>query len=371
MKKGETFTKKLVFVIPELSTGGAERILAWLASYFVGKEEYIVIVISLASSPLKGPFHQINNQVELTYLKLDKQSSNVFDGLINNIWRLNKLRAEFRKESPDLVIAFIHKAGIWSLLSSIGLKIPIIVSERTNPYRQNLAKSWVILRKVLYPLARAIVVQTSAAADYFPKRLRHKLFIIPNPVIPKINQVQHTEVKTITGVGRLAPEKCFDVLINAFSMLAPIFPEWNLKIWGEGPDRNRLQSLIEQCGLQERAFLSGLTKPDQYWEDETGIFVLSSRFEGFPNVLGEAMAAGLPVVACDCSSSVREIVDDDNSGLIIDVDDVSQMTNALESLMRDYIVREKLGRNARNSIARFDPDQIILHWESLIEECIS
>jgi glycosyltransferase involved in cell wall biosynthesis len=219
-------------------------------------------------------------------------------------------------------------------------------------------------------LAQTIVVQTQAAESYFPKGLRHKIFIIPNPVITRSKVVHDSKAKTITGVGRLVSQKGFDVLINAFAALAQKYPQWNLIIWGEGPERVQLENLIEQSSLRDRAFLPGLTKPDQVWEDETGIFALSSRFEGFPNVLGEAMAAGLPVVASDCPSGVRELVKDGESGLIVNVDDISAMTDALERLIQDSMLRERLGHNARKSVTKYKPEQIALLWERLFEDSI-
>ena len=172
------------------------------------------------------------------------------------------------------------------------------------------------------------------------------------------------------AMGRLAPEKGFDRLIAAFSMVAANHPGWSLTIWGEGNDRQELERLRDRLELQERVALPGWT-PDPFTEmREAGLFVMSSRYEGFPNVLCEAMACGVPVLSFDCPGP-RHIVRDGIDGILVPSGDVNKLAEAMDRLMADQAERERLAANGLEVTKRFGKDKVMGMWERLLASCTS
>ena len=172
------------------------------------------------------------------------------------------------------------------------------------------------------------------------------------------------------AMGRLVQQKGFDRLIAAFSMVAANHPDWSLTIWGEGGDRQTLEALRDRLDLQGRVALPGWT-PDPFAEmREAGLFVLSSRYEGFPNVLCEAMACGVPVLSFDCPGP-RHVVRDGIDGILVPPDDVNKLAEAMDRLMADQAERERLAANGFEVTKRFGKDKIMERWERLIASCTS
>jgi glycosyltransferase involved in cell wall biosynthesis len=175
----------------------------------------------------------------------------------------------------------------------------------------------------------------------------------------------------LVAVGRLVPQKGFDLLLRAFARLSSRHPEWNLVIWGEGPERANLERLREELCLTEASSLPG-NHPRIYEAlAESDLFVLSSRFEGFPNALCEAMAVGLPVVSFECPSGPAQIIRPGLDGVLVPPEDINGLEQALDRLMSDPALRVSMGTKARDVIERFSLEQILARWEVCIEEVLS
>ncbi|ETZ04402.1 exopolysaccharide phosphotransferase [Holospora undulata HU1] len=212
-----------------------------------------------------------------------------------------------------------------------------------------------------------MVVQTQSAADFF-KNLRN-LLVIPNavkkPSLQKITALD--QAKHIISVGRLCPFKGFDTLIQAFARLYSNYPHLRLTIYGEGNEREHLQSLINSLNLQERVSLPGATQEIHQKLVEADLFVFPSLYEGFPNALAEAMSAGLPVIASNCSGNI-DIVRDGMDGRLFPVGDVLKLAALMEELVCDPNTRGHLGEEAKTVAERFHPDLIFHKWDQLIRE---
>jgi glycosyltransferase involved in cell wall biosynthesis len=170
-------------------------------------------------------------------------------------------------------------------------------------------------------------------------------------------------------VGRLHTDKGFDILIDSFRDLAAVFPDWDLVILGEGPERDRLQGQIDVAGLAGRISMPGRVGNMQQWYQACDIYVLSSRVEGLSNSLLEAMACGMPSVAFDCETGPREIIRPDIDGLLVTpVEDPQALAAALSGLMQDKQARKTLASRAVDVRDRFSMRRVLSLWQEVFND---
>ena len=186
------------------------------------------------------------------------------------------------------------------------------MNQRAHPFWTN---AW----KIAASRASAIVLQTEAIKSLYPETIQRRAVVIPNPVVLSTTERRPHDGLVLAAVGRLEWQKGFDLLIQAFAAIASDFPDWRLTIWGEGAERSRLQQLADQSGYADRIELPGNSQSQSDWTGNADIFVLSSRYEGFPNVLLEAMSAGLPVLSFRCDFGPEEMIEDGVDGVLVEV----------------------------------------------------
>jgi glycosyltransferase involved in cell wall biosynthesis len=285
--------------------------------------------------------------------------------LRNNARRLLRLRQLLRASRPDVVLSFLSATNVLTMLATRGLGVPVIVSERSDPQRQALPAAWRALRWLTYPLARHVVVQGELARAGLGWPSRRRSVVAQNPVqLPPAARPRDQPI--VVGVGRLVALKRFDLLVRAFAANAPHCPDWRLVIWGDGPERPRLEALARELGVAGQVALPGQTAKPGAWLDHAGIFALTSRYEGYPNALAEAMAAGLAVVATACPVGPRTMIRHEVDGLLVGNGDLSELTQALGRLMSDPALRRRLGAVSRGSGRAQPYDQAIAAWSDLI-----
>ena len=166
------------------------------------------------------------------------------------------------------------------------------------------------------------------------------------------------------------PQKGIDLLIQAFAQIAGQFPEWSLVIWGEGPERSNLIELSKSNGTASRVHLPGVTSFPGEWIWGAGGFVLSSRYEGFPNALLEAMSAGLPVLATDCETGPSELIEDGVDGLLVLPGSVNDLAIGIAKFLGDERLRVNLGAQARKVVKRYSAERVMSIWSALVEAAI-
>ena len=360
---------RLTFVIHQISAGGAERVLTLLANELC-KKGWSVTVLTFDSGS-EPAFFKLHSDVQHWPLSLKREQGGWWKAIKVHFLRPWVLRKAIRKSGPDAVLAFIDQMNILTLMATIGLKIPVIVSERSHP-AFNISKLCSLLRQVVYKRSARLVLQTRDACDFFSSSIPKR--IIPNPVlVPEYSEPalkSETNSKTLMAMGGLREVKGFDLLLRAFAPLCNKFPDWVLEIWGEGVQRKTLESLRDELGLRERVRFPGLTKEHHQTMSQVDIFVLSSRSEGFPNVLGEAMACGLPVVSFDCRSGPSELIQDGVNGLLVPPESIQELSSSLERLMASAELRKSLGEQAQKITEIYSLDKIVQSWEELIAEVV-
>lgn len=357
---------RIAFVLAGLGAGGAERVVSLIAGYWAAKGHDVVVIAF--DSPDDPVYHHFTANIRLIRLNLPAASGHWSAKAVQSLRRVQALRKTLEHEQPDRIVSFLTKVNAITLLANMGRRTPVIVSERNNPTQQAAHPLWKVLLNQLYVRASAIVMQTQASLAVLPAAVRGRAVVIANPIATTASKgAEPISPPTITAVGRLVPQKGFDLLLDAFAMLADDFPAWRLTIWGEGPSRADLEARIKALGLQNRIRLPGLTASPGEWITHATIFALPSRFEGFPNVLGEAMAAGLPVLACDCSFGPREMVRDSVDGMLVPAEDAHALAKGLRRLMDDHALRERLSIMAKQRATDcFGNDRIMAQWDRLI-----
>lgn len=286
--------------------------------------------------------------------------------LAANRRRMGALRAAIRESRPDVVLSFLYTMNLLAIVAARG-QAPVVVSERIDPRYIRIERWQAMLRRVLYPRAAAVVVQTEAVlSGWAPAVARGTpAYAIPNPVLPPAGPERAGPPErgpVVVSAGRLEQRKGFDVLIAAFARLAGAHPEWSLIIMGEGDERPALTRQAEAEGVGDRVRLPG-TGDARALFLRADIFGAPSRLEGFPNALLEAMASSLPVVATDCPSGPGEMVRDGIDGYLVAVDDVGGFARALERLMDDEQLRLVCGRRAAEVTQRFGIESVAGKWE--------
>jgi glycosyltransferase involved in cell wall biosynthesis len=267
------------------------------------------------------------------------------------------------------VVSFTDKMNVLTLLACWGGPWQVVIAERSDPRHQLLGPLWEWLRRRAYPRCHAWVVQTEAVAR-FARTLagQRPVVVIPNAVAPPAAAIPPPEQRPtrITGIGRLSPEKGFDVLVRAFACLAPWYPDWTLQIFGTGPQRGQLEDLADSLGVRDNVCLAGWIDRPESVLLESGVFVLPSRYEGFPNALLEAMACGLPCVASACDSGPAEIIRHGVDGLLVPPENVDALADALRQLVSDEAQRARLGRRAVEVTSRFSREAFFARWEEVL-----
>ncbi len=358
---------RLTLVISSLGVGGAERVMSLMANYWAAKGWEITIL----TFDDGGLFYQLDARVNIIGLDIRQDSSNVVIGLWNNLQRIQTLLGKIASLKPEVVISFIDQANVLTLLATRSLNLKVIVSERVDPTLHSIGSIWDNLRRWTYPFAAKIVVQTPGAVNYFSQQLQLSSCIIPNPVVATpLEAPPIRNRRVILAMGRLTAQKGFDLLLKAFAKIANQYPDWTLTIVGEGELRPELEALRDKLKLKERVEFPGTVKSPQTAFNNVDIFVLSSRFEGFPNALCEAMAHGLPVIATDCPSGPREIIRDGIDGILVQPENVAALSAAMASLILDEQKRHDLSTCATEIVTRFGIEKIMPMWEELLAEVV-
>lgn len=363
---------RITLVISNLGAGGAERVMSVMANYWAD-HGYEVTVITIASA--EGDFYSLHPRVHRIGLGLYGSSSHISASVWKNFVKLKRLRQELKRSRPNIVLSFIDITNVLTLMASVRLGVPIIVCEHTDPRHHQIGPLWSGLRYMVYRRAVAVVVLTNALREWAERYVRPEaVHVIPNPVLVSDDQSQDSgnyglRGRTVGAMGRLGHEKGFDILLKAFARCAKTHAEWSLVILGEGQERKALEQLIEQLGIQDRVSMPGQVQGPFRILRKLDMFVLSSRYEGFPMALVEAMACGLAVISTDFPSGVREIVREGVDAVVVPAENIDALAAAMNRLMSNPVERNCLRTHAVDVTERFGTNSVMAMWEGVFKSC--
>ena len=349
-------------VIDSLKPGGSERVASVMANFWVRKARPVTL-ITLKN---KDSFYSLDERVQFKALDISDKSNHYAKGIMHTCKRIKILVQYFKQTKPDVVISFFNDINVLCILAGRVTGIPVIITERSHPGKKQIPLRWRVASKIFYNLAQKLVVQTTGAEAFF-KHYRVPTAVIPNPLPKQMPLDSSLKDNVILGAGRLIPLKGFNLLIRAFAH-SGLYPGWKLVILGDGPEKKKLESLIEKLGLTKHVSLPGMIKDVEKYYQMASIFVLSSKYEGFPNALAEAMGAGLACISFDCAFGPAEMILHNQNGMLINTGDVESLTNALVELANDKAKRTRLGNNARKIHERYAADRIMEQWDQVLQE---
>lgn len=359
---------KIGFLIQSLTSGGAERACCETASRMVeiGEEAEIIMFDADNSfySPAKG--------VSLIDMKLKEIPKGLSAArALGCIKRAFEIRKKVKSRNLDFLICMSTQMNSYGLISTAFTKTKGIGTERNNPYKYKSGKLNAMLKKTSAVLLDGFVFQTYEIAEYYPKSVLKKGCVIQNAVFnPLVYEIEPCaeRKKIICGVGRLSRQKRFDLLIKAFSAVYKDFPDYSLVIFGEGEERDELQNLIDSEGLTGCACLAGNDPEAIRKVAEGSVFVLSSDYEGMPNVLMEAMAVGTPCVSTRCKMGPEELIENGVNGLLADTGSADEIAGAIIKIISDRSLAERLSSESRKILETNNISSITDKWIDYLKE---
>ncbi len=355
--------KKICLVIPSLNAGGMERVMSELAGYFSAIPELEVHLVMYGIKP--ELFYETPSNLII------HKPSFVFNNKLRLWFTLRTflfLRMEIKKINPYSILSFGEYWNSLVLIALWSLKYPIYVSDRCQPDK-SLGKLHDFLRRKLYLKAKGVIVQTEKAKDIYQQIMpKARLYVIGNPIREINSKNTINKENIVLSVGRLIKSKHHDNLIRIFSKTN--LPGWKLIIVGgnalKQDNLERLKNLTRELGIENEVELTGTRNDIDQFYLKSKIFAFTSSSEGFPNVIGEALTCGLPVVSYDCIAGPSEMITDGENGFLIPVFNDELFRHKLQSLVDNEELRDKMGKNAMESMKKFSVEGIGKEYLNLI-----
>lgn len=327
--------KKIVFVIPNMTGGGTERVISLLSNEYV-KMGYEVAIMQFAGYEKA---YELNEQIEDFSIATQSKGNPL-------IWfkRILDMRKYFKQNEGGYIFAFCVMGAVFSVISTLGLKNYILVGERNNPESCNMPR----LRNWAYHRANKITFQTEYGITYFDKKIAKKAVVIPNPIdesqIPE--RFEGTRKKWVCTVGRLHKQKNQKLLLEAFREFQQQFPEYELHVFGQGELQEELKQQADTLGISSKVVWHGFCANVKEEIKDSRMFVLSSDYEGISNSMLEAIAIGVPTITTDCPIyGARCYIQNEVSGILTPVGDRKALVEAMVKVAEDDEFAEKLSVN--------------------------
>ncbi len=361
---------KICLAISTMSSGGAERNTSILANYFSKDNEVFILTLQKNNKA----FYKIDKNIKIISLDLLKNTKNFFLKFLNVIKRIYIIRLKLKKQKPDVLISFLETTNITLIissffLSSIKLKI---VSDRNDPRYSERPIIISILKFLFYRFSDFVVLQTKKIKENYSFLENKKIKIIQNIISDKIKIKKNYKIKKklkIISVGRLEPQKGYDILLKSLNILKKKKQNFSCDIFGTGSEKKKIKKNIIKFGLKNNVFLRGVNSDLLNHYKKYDLYILSSKFEGYPNSLLEALASGLTSISSDCDYGPSEIITNNLNGLLFKNRNHLDLYKKINFLLKNKSKFSEFGKNSKKKFRTtlFNKDKII-KWEKLLKQ---
>ena len=356
--------KKILFVIPSLSNGGAEKVVSKISSGLVEKG-YDVTILNFYKCENE---YSIDDKVKRITLS---SSENEYEK-IGTIKRLRVLRKHIKTINPDEILCFLNHVCIYVFISLILTKFRkrITFTERCNPKYSN--SKIIKIKNILQRFVKRIVVQNTGQQSLLSKKDKNKSFVVPNPIDERYLNLEtklNIEPKHIISIGRLDDQKDYPLAIKAFNNVLKKYPNLIYHIFGKGKDQEKLEKLIKELDLEDKVILEGFTTDINKVYENADIYLMTSKFEGMPNALAESMAVGIPSISTDCEFGPSDLIDNENMGILFKEHTIEAVEIALLDMIEkysEYISKSKLVKETMKE--RYSLEKITEEWIKVLEK---
>lgn len=418
--------KHIAMYIGSLQKGGAEHVMVNLAEYFWSRGYHVTLVTTyIASNEYevahaawkvigsdtdkpngkiynnmdfdkhydKGLSPKIDHNVDMLQASIvDKPGQKVLvdphggiEGGIDRIFsdiddsglsrlgafkkRFDTLKNIWKDIKPDLILSFIGKNNLMAIMTAKSLHIPVVVSVRAKFEMEYPSKAMRLAMRYTFPKAAGVVLQSRGASMQLPESIKKKTVVLPNSINPDFirDMFKGDRDKTIVTVGRIDENKNHKLIIDAFNKIRNEYPDYELHIYGDGPDRDKLFRYAGAKGLNDKVIFEGSVTDVADKIQASSMFVLASDMEGMPNALIEAMSLGIPCITTDCMYDTSELVKDNINGIVIPKGDMDAMAEAMKKLIDDHEYAARLGNSASRIKEEVAPDVINRKWEDYFQ----
>ncbi|MBQ8382241.1 MAG: glycosyltransferase [Clostridia bacterium] len=357
---------KLLLIV-DAFRGGAGNVMQILAGQLRRRGHRVTML--LLNGAIDLPKHDLTGVQVIEYPLVQNEPAKTPIGRLLRYKRA--VKRLIREVSPDAVLSFLTEYNCLTAWN-IGGKLPLVISERNNPFQEKAKPQWVFLRKHYYQKADKLVVQCKEFADFYPPAVQKKICVIPNPILtPKVTAgEQHEYEVRLVSMGRLHPQKNYPWMIEAVCRVHAQNPTCRLTIYGSGEEEARLRALIEERGAGEFITLAGKTDTPHAVLAESDVYLMTSDYEGFPNALSEAMAVGLPSVSRICHEGLRDLVEEGVNGYLVSPDDMDGFVRRVLTLAADPELSKEMGDRAKSVAARYGVSGITDRFEDALREAV-
>ncbi|MBN4057997.1 glycosyltransferase family 4 protein [Olleya sp. AH-315-K02] len=367
---------KIAYIVSEISLpGGLEKMVLFQTDYFIKKFKYeIEIILVSEKSDNSKPIYEVNENIKLHYLNINSSGPKKF------FHRVIGINRKLKQITPDIVMVCNDEVFGMNLASLVKKRQPFIYQRhssknvnfiKTNGTKQNIIKYY--LKKIILSRSGLGYDKVVLLSEEHKKDWPHlnKIEIINNPnVLSTEGKRAKLDNKVIIAVGRQDHVKGYDMLLKAWKGVIENNPDWVLKLYGKVNKSLELEKMAKDLELNETVQFNSHTKDIISAYLDASILVCSSRTEGFPLVIIEAMSLGLPVVSFDCPYGPRAIITDSEDGILVEANDINQLSEGLQLLMSNEELRKRMGTMAKKNIKRFSPDKVMKKWETLFKEVL-
>lgn len=354
-------SRKIFFLCASLQSGGAERVLSVLSKPLADHYDMVEYLMWYE----KPIFYKIDPRVHL--LSIEKEC-----GSKNKIKKTLWFRHYILANKPNLLIPFAVPFNILALSVLMDKKTPIIAAERIDPNVLRRTRGPKTLRNWLYRRAKGILVQTKSSRAYFRgSSLYKKTCIIPNPIFMEPDYVgsalKMPKQPLFVTAARLSQHKRHDLIIETFAEFRKKYPEYKLKIYGEGKEREKLNLLINQLGQSESITLEGNTKTLWDYMKPATAFVITSLYEGMSNSLIEAMCLGLPCISTKVSGAI-DLINDGKNGFLIDINDRKALLDCMIKIVENHSLANKIALESSKLYDKLNVEKVSALWIDYIDK---